>query len=230
MIEKKIAETSAYNGPIVHNQRPEYGNFYRDLAAVQKMIRSPAKVVDSGQSPPAREKAEILILGNAGQRIGTAGELLALAGMAGGFQATQKNNHDITVLRGAAMCDVILWPERIGFAGIERPQVILALGQEGVNRRKNLFACLLPDSLVIKVREVDIPLCQAEIFTADFKQASIREQDWALAALALLAAWNRLINLPMLQSALEQRFRGAFLASALKLIASVDEKLLSAAG
>jgi 2-oxoglutarate/2-oxoacid ferredoxin oxidoreductase subunit beta len=228
IIEKSIAGFPAYDGLLPHNKRREYGGYYRELAAAEKMIPTPPRI-NTDQSPSTREKVEVVMLGSAGQRIGTAGELLALAGIAGGQQATQKNSHDITVLRGASVSEVILWPDRIGFTGIEWPGVILALGQEGVNRRKDLFTYLKPDSLVIKAHGLEIPPCNAELHVADFSKQSIREQDWALAALALLAALNRVINLPMLKSALEHRFRGAVLASALKLITSVYERLLSGA-
>ncbi len=222
-IDKEIARMPAYNGLIAHNQRREYGEFYRELAAEQRLVQTPLKI-HSVQSPPAREKVEVIILGGAGQRIGTAGELLALAGIAGGFLVTQKNSNDINVLRGASVSEVILWPDRIGFTGIERPGVILALGQEGVNRKKDLFARLAPGALVIGAQGVDIPDCNVERRVVDFRQQSIREQDWALAALALLAGWNTVINPAMLKSALEHRFQGAVLSSVMSLIESVIKK------
>ena len=222
-IDKEIARMPAYDGLLAHNQRREYGEFYRELASDQKMVQAPPKI-NTGQSPPTGEKVEIIILGSAGQRIGTAGELLALAGIAGGYQVTQKNNSDITVLRGASISEVILWPDRIGFTGIEWPDVILALGQEGIDRRKNLFSRLRPDSLLICAQGMDSPVCNAELHSVDFRQQSIREQDWALAALALLAGWNKVINQALLKSAIENRFHGDILASALKLVEAVIEK------
>jgi 2-oxoglutarate/2-oxoacid ferredoxin oxidoreductase subunit beta len=219
-IDNEIARMPFYNGFLTHNNRREYGEFYRELAAEQSLVQAPPKI-NSEQSPPAGEKAEVIILGGAGQRIGTAGELLALAGIAGGFQVTQKNSHDITVLRGASISEVILWPERIGFTGIERPGVILALGQEGVNRGKGLFSCLDPGSLVLHAQGVDIPDCSVKPHLIDFRQQFIRKHDWALASLALLAGWNKVINPAMLKSALEHRFHGDVLASALNLTGSV---------
>lgn len=223
IIDKNITGAFAYDEPLEHNKRREYGEYYRELATMEKMASAPPGI-SAEHLPPARQKVEVIMLGSAGQRIGTAGELMALAGIAGGFQATQKNSHDITVLTGASVSEVILWPEQIGFTGIEWPEIILALGQEGVHRRRSIFAKLGTDCLIIKAQAVDIPDCAAELRVVDFRQHSIREQDWALAALALLAGWNRVINPPMLKSALEHRFRGAVLASTLNLIASVIEK------
>jgi 2-oxoglutarate/2-oxoacid ferredoxin oxidoreductase subunit beta len=222
-IDKKIARMPAYHGLLDHNQRREYGEYYQHLAAEQKMVQAPPQI-NPAQRPPVGEKIGLIIVGNAGQRISTAGELLALAGITGGFHVTQKNSNDITVLRGASISEVVLWPEQIGFTGIEQPDVILALGQEGVNRRKSLFSRLKPDSFVLCAQGVVVPDCSVELHHADFKKQSIRDQDWALAALALLAGWNRVINPALLQSALKNRFRGDVLASALKLVEAVIDK------
>jgi 2-oxoglutarate/2-oxoacid ferredoxin oxidoreductase subunit beta len=223
-IEKRTAEGKVYDGPLPQNMRREYGVFYREQAARQKTISKPAQWKAAMMCPLPGKKVEILILGRAGQRIGTAGELLALAGIAGGFQVTQKNSHDITVLRGASISEVILWPDRIGFTGIQTPGVILALGQEGVNRRKNLFSSLARDCLVLQGPEVKIPLCGADIRFVEMRMRSIREQDWALAALAILAGWNQIISPPMLETALKCRFQGSVLASSLELVESCMKK------
>ena len=62
-----------------------------------------------------------------------------LAGMTAGLEASQKNEYNITVLRGPSISEVILTPDHIGYTGIEQPQVILALSQEGIDRRKTIF-------------------------------------------------------------------------------------------
>ena len=79
------------------------------------------------------------MLGSAGQRIITAGEILCLAGLTAGLQTTQKNEYNITVLRGPSISELILSPEEIDFTGIENPTVMVALDQEGVDRRRDLF-------------------------------------------------------------------------------------------
>ena len=80
-----------------------------------------------------------MLLGSAGQRIITAGELLCLAGLSAGLHATQKNEYSVTVLRGPSISELILSPDNIEYTGIKKPTTIVALGQEGVNHRKALF-------------------------------------------------------------------------------------------
>ena len=101
----------------------------------------------SGHAAARMVDGEIIILGGAGQRVVTAGEILCLAGMTAGLNATQKNDYPITVLRGHSISELILSPDEIEFTGIEKPGVIIAIGPEGVNRRKGLFGNLGPETL-----------------------------------------------------------------------------------
>ncbi|MCK7509936.1 MAG: hypothetical protein MZV70_41825 [Desulfobacterales bacterium] len=61
----------------------------------------------------------MILLGSAGQRILTAGEILCLAGLHAGLNVTQKNDYDITVLRGPSISEMILSPQAIDYTGIE---------------------------------------------------------------------------------------------------------------
>ncbi len=90
-------------------------------------------------SPPQNKRHEIVIMGAAGQRIVTAGELLCMAGVTAGLYTTQKNDYPITVMRGHSVTEVILSPEKVDFTGIENPTVLIALAEEGVNRKKISF-------------------------------------------------------------------------------------------
>ncbi|MCP3880333.1 MAG: 2-oxoglutarate synthase, partial [Sulfitobacter sp.] len=144
----------------------------------------------------------------AGQRIITAGELVCLAGATAGLHATQKNDYPITAMRGHSVSELILAKEEIGYTGIDKPSAVIALGQEGVNRRKKIFAELTPETLVLKAANVDLPATEAEIREIDFKTHKVKSQDWALAAIVQLARTNRMLSVDMLDAALELRFRG----------------------
>ena len=157
-------------------------------------------------------------MGAAGQRIITAGEILAMAAMGAGLQATQKNEYNITVLRGPSISEVIVADAKIGYTGMETPDIILALAQEGVDRRRRSFAKLPPGSLVLCAADVALPDCRAQIRRIDFKKRGIRPADRALASLAILASSQRIVSTPMLMTALKQRFHGQVLASARKTV------------
>jgi 2-oxoglutarate ferredoxin oxidoreductase subunit beta len=217
IIEDSLARLPSIITPIPENVRKEYGRHYRELAAQQQPVPSPTEIKTKFHAPDFGRK-EVVILGSAGQRIITAGEILCLAGLTAGLNVTQKNEYDITVLRGACISEVVLSREEIGYTGITKPDVVLALSQEGVDRRKHLFDHLDKNALIIRSEEIDLPPCNARVQETDFKAQKIKSNDRALAALCVLARLDTVIYLNMLECALAYRFRDNLLASAIDLV------------
>jgi len=219
-IEQEITDLPAYNGPIPANERTEYAASY----AHQKVSRSEAKLpvaIEPRFTAPEEERVEAVLLGAAGQRVVTAGELLCLAAMTAGHQTTQKNDYPITVLTGHSVSETILSPEPIAYTGITRPSVVVALAEDGVKRRKKLFGKLSRETLVLKVPEVEIPRTEATVKEIDFKAMGIKEPNWALASLAALAGMNRVLSRQMLETAIGMRFREKLQGPALEVVDTV---------
>jgi len=202
------------------NSRMEYGRAYRQEAARQKAPSDPVHI-EATCTPPQTGRSEIVVLGSAGQRIITAGELLCLAGAAAGCHATQKNDYPITVMRGHSVSEIILSDIEIEYSGIENPSIVIALAAEGVNRRKKMLADLSSEMLVIKAVGVELPPCQATITEIDFKAKKIKPQECALAALAVLAWQNKVLTMDMLKAALKLRFKTAVYEMALAVAKKV---------
>jgi Pyruvate/2-oxoacid:ferredoxin oxidoreductase gamma subunit len=212
-IEEQLAGDGVSSGVVEDNARAEYGAAYR--AEVKGLVAPEAPLAVAARFQPASEEPQgVLILGSAGQRVVTAGELLALAGMTAGLNVTQKNEYNITVLRGPSIAELILSPEPIDFTGIEEPTAVLALAPEGVERRKAVFAEMDDTALVIRNHGVEIPETRARVVTVDFKGSRIKTVDHALAGLAALTNHGRVITLEMLRAALESRFQGKVLEAA----------------
>lgn len=188
------------------NARLEYGKAYRKQAAQLSLVSEPVRIERSCTSPQ-KGRLEVVLLGSAGQRIITAGELLCLAGAAAGCRAAQKSDYPITVMRGHSVTDIILSDTEIEYTGIENPSVVIALAPEGVNRRKKMLTELSPEALVIKGSGIELPSCQASIIEVDFKAEKIKSQDWALVALAVLAQQKKVLTMDMLEAALKLRFK-----------------------
>jgi pyruvate/2-oxoacid:ferredoxin oxidoreductase beta subunit len=222
-IEEAMARLPAAAGEVPENRRDEYGAHYRETTSALKAAAPPA-IVEKQFDPPQPGRHSVLLLGNAGQRILTAGEILCLAGMTAGLHASQKNEYNITVLRGPSISELILSAEPIEYAGIEQPDVILALSQEGVDRRRPLFADLRSATRVLQVPEITLPPTRAAVSGIDLRSLGIKPQDWALAALAALAKTTRIISMDMLRTALTTRFRDDVLDSALQLVEKVFQK------
>jgi 2-oxoglutarate ferredoxin oxidoreductase subunit beta len=199
------------------NARMEYGKAYRQEAARQKMPAGPVQIKKT-VNPPQSGRNEIVLLGSAGQRILTAGELLCLAGASAGCHVTQKNDYPITVMRGHSVSEIILADAEIDYTGIENPAVVVALAAEGVNRRKKMFASLSHESVVIKAAGVELPACPADVVEVDFKAKKIKSQDYALAALAVMAQQNRVLNMEMLHAALKLKFKQSIYETAVSVM------------
>ena len=63
------------------------------------------------------------------------------------------------------------------------------------------------DTVVIKATGVELSGCRATVIEVDFKAHKIKSQDWALAALAVLARQNKALTMDMLLAALKLRFK-----------------------
>ena len=220
-IDAGLAGQTPFKGPVAENQRTEYGRGYREITGAMTVPARPAQVEARFQLP-ASGRQEVLILGSAGQRIVTAGEIFCIAGMTGGWHATLKNDYPITVLRGHSVSEMVLAPEPVDYTGIDNPAVVVALADEGVGRRKKLLAALGPETLIVKAAGVNLPETGATIEAVDFKAQKIKPQDYALASLALLAKADRIITLEMLKAALAVRFKGAILETAIALVDRID--------
>ncbi len=224
VIETSLAGLKPFEGDIKGNLRKEYGDQYREIASTMANPAEPAKIQPE-YTAPVTDRQEITILGGAGQRIVTAGEILCLGGMTAGLNATQKNDYPITVLRGHSISELILSPNEIEFTGINKPGVVIAIGPEGISRRREMFGSLGPETIIIKPVGLELPASQAEILDIDFKALSVKSPDMALAALAALACLGRVITIDMLKKALEYRFTGKVLDLSRALVANVQAKL-----
>ncbi|MEX1313728.1 MAG: thiamine pyrophosphate-dependent enzyme [Desulfotignum sp.] len=205
VIEQMIEQRPSPGGVIEKNQRPEYGERYRQLAKEKGRFPEPFEVKKQFDMPDNR-RHEVVILGSAGMRIVTAGDMVCFAGISGGLNVSIKNDYNITVLRGQSVSEILLSPEKIGYTGIESPTVVLALSDEGVVRRQKIFAGLSPDTYVLKEASVAIPDTPAQVEEIDFKAMKIKKTDWALASLAVLAKHEIVLNKDMLVFALKSRF------------------------
>jgi pyruvate/2-oxoacid:ferredoxin oxidoreductase beta subunit/Pyruvate/2-oxoacid:ferredoxin oxidoreductase gamma subunit len=212
MINANVQAFGAVNGEVSENAREEYGSAYRSQCAALKPVPRPRNI-EARFAPPARKEQAVTILGAAGQGIVTAGEVLALACLSGGLHVTQKNDYNITVLRGPSVTDIHISPDPIDYTGMTQPEIMVALAPEGVERRRAMLAAATPDTLVLAAAGVALPDTKARVVTVDFKNAGIKRQDWALASLAWLARQNTLINPEMLGAGLAERFKPSVLSS-----------------
>ena len=223
-IAENVAPYQETNGVVAANVRPEYGQAYRDQASAQAKAPRPVGL-EARYKAPQEGRQTVLLLGAAGQRAITAGELAGLAGLAAGLQVTQKNEYNVTVLRGPSITELVFSPTPIDYTGITEPDVVLAIAPEGVERRQGIFAGLTENTLVIQAAGVELPQTGARVETADFKALGLGKQDWALGSVAMMAKLNRIITPEMLDAALGARFKGKVLEASRQVVDKVSSRM-----
>lgn len=221
ILDQMTAEMVPTNGVVTRNQRPEYGSRYRELATNSQGFPAPV-TVEKSVDRLDYQRHEVAILGSAGMRIVTAGDIVCCAGLAAGMNVSMKSDYDITVLRGPSVSEILIDPEKIGYSGLESPDVVLALSHEGVQRRKAVIAGLQSDCQIIRAKGVELPETRARVLDVDFAAMKINKRDWALAAVAILAKNTEVLDFEMLQQALQSRFeKSKTYLAAMKIITNV---------
>lgn len=223
-IDEMVEVLPEKDGVVEKNARPEYTQAYRDRAAVQNKFPDPV-TIESRFDHTGREREEIIILGSAGMRIVTAGDLICRAGISAGMNVSMKNDYNITVLRGQSVSEIMISKEAIGYAGIESPSIVIAISEEGVQRRKDIFASLNSSTIVLREKDIAIPETGAAVYEVDFKALKIKKHDWALASLAILARENLAITRESLFCAITTKFNEKVAKIAMETVETCFEGL-----
>jgi Pyruvate/2-oxoacid:ferredoxin oxidoreductase gamma subunit len=216
-IEAGITELPPFKGLVAANERREYSSHYREKAA-REAVDLDWQGIEKIFKPPAKERREVVLLGAAGERVITAGTVLAHAAILAGMHVTQKNDYNITIMRGPSVTEIVISPEPITYTGVEEPDVVVGLSEEGVKRGWDLFEKIRPAGRVILATGVEVPTTAAHILEVDFKGGGIKKKERALAALSLLARAKDPITPEMLERALRDTTRGKRLEEALAVL------------
>ena len=212
-LEARLRELPTLDGPVSNNSREEYGRRYREYCGSAEFILD-TRGVEPKAAPPFSGRREVVFLGAAGGRVLSAGSLLASAAMHAGLHAAQKNEYNITVLRGPSVSEVILSTEAIDYTGIERPDVVVLLAMEGLARKKEVIERISPTGLVIRDTTVDASVKKGRVLEVNFKAYGIKKEERAMSALFLLARLGEILTEEMLDMALSDTYSGARLDGA----------------
>jgi 2-oxoglutarate/2-oxoacid ferredoxin oxidoreductase subunit beta len=227
MIKKTMVNLVPADGLVPDNIRNEYGQHYRQLAAKQVKSSFPKQILNEFE-PLLDTQKQILLLGSAGQRVITAGEVLCLAAMTGGLHVTQKNDYHITVSKGPSISELILSPLPIRFTGIVKASVIILLDEHGLKGGMRFFSKIDDECILISVKGLQLPeqvtLGGKSVIEIDFKKHGIKFQDRALGSLsALTHPEHAIISSKMLSKALTYRFKGQMLTEAMNIIGRMEK-------
>lgn len=168
----KLADIAALNGW-------ELGLLVKRKESIpyDKRLVWPVEVAPSPRTPEGPSERSILghrvsivLGGSAGEKIQSAAAAVCRSGIASGLYATQKNDNPVTQGSGFSVAEISLGPSPIRFTGIEHPDALLAVSQEGLrelSRRGSIDSMsdssllVLDDSLECELprgRSIPLPL------------------------------------------------------------------------
>lgn len=151
---------------------------YRETAPLFGEGRPVASPYRSG----IKERLGMAIAGSAGGGIQSAARLIANAGILSGLHATMKGEYPITVGAGFSAAEVILSRNEIHYTGLESPDVMVIVTEEGMGKVKG---SIRPHTALVLDRQLEVEGAFPNAIYGDF----LKEAGKQGAALSAAALW-----------------------------------------
>lgn len=175
-------------GLLADNPRPEYSVKYRESYEKGKSVIKRRHSIVPAHPHSVKRQTGILIAGSAGQKIKSTATLFAEGAMFAGLNATQKDDYPITVQTGHSLAEIILSPERIDYTGIEVPDYLLVISEDGLKKSRARIEKLPETTVVYADDSLDLPDMKARVrrFALTRLGGTIGKLSVATAALAAM--------------------------------------------
>ncbi len=121
------------HGLLYERQREEFPLTVRHDKGPSKTIASTQALRPRFQSP-LKERVHIVIAGSAGGKVRSTSRIVCRAAILSGLFAAQRDDFPITVMKGHSVSELILAPQPFSYTGGERPDVLLILSEDGLNK------------------------------------------------------------------------------------------------
>jgi len=95
------------------------------------------KAIDHEFKSDITDKMGFVLAGSAGGGVQSAAKLLAQAGIMSGLYTTMKGEYPVTVGTGFSVAEVILSRKPIHYTGLEHPDIIFVVSNDGLQKVKN---------------------------------------------------------------------------------------------
>lgn len=202
-----VAQRAGYEMGILRDEpRPTFAAIYRGQAP--RVKTKPERGVATVNFPVRLERPlSVILAGTAGERVQTAALLLGQAALRAGLQVTLKNDNPVTQGTGFSVSEVILNGEEIVYTGIEQPDAIIVVSNDGVSEleRNGTFDRVTAETLVLADAEITLPALAGHVLRAPFRETAGAN----FAALAGVARWlerTRVLPLEAFWAAIQARF------------------------
>ena len=201
-------------------ERPEFSKEYR-----RRMIEAgsgrPVKPLDLAQqySSHLSKQVSIMVAGSAGQAIQSAVTMFGGGAILSGLYATQRNTYPITRQSGHSIAETIISPRNIEFTGMERPDHLLVLSEDGLRETGPLFDQMNGDTTVMAAESLKdgLPQTEARIhFIPSCSSLGLKKQSAVIVALTRLLSSNDIFPVEALMEAIRKMSPESYVRSVLK--------------
>jgi 2-oxoglutarate ferredoxin oxidoreductase subunit beta len=122
-------------GVLHHEELPEYAAAYRQAHAdlVGRPTPAPRGFEPRYESGLDR-RFNLVLAGSAGGKVRSAARLVGMGALLSGLQATQRDDYPNTIKSGHSVSELALGPGEIFYTGIDRPDAMLVLSQDGYRK------------------------------------------------------------------------------------------------
>ena len=120
------------SGILQETERPSFQTSYKGIqgqASKQKSMSG--LVLDTKFSSDLEKPVRIVLAGAAGQKVVSAGNLLASAATLSGLWTSRRADFPITIQTGFSVAEIVISPEPVLYSGIIKPDVAALIASEG---------------------------------------------------------------------------------------------------
>lgn len=151
-------------GLLERRDHPEYAAAYRAEAerARGKPVAGPRAIEPVFRSTLERP-FRFVVAGSAGGKVRSTARLVAEAAMLSGLWVAQRDDYPITVKTGHSISELVLSPSEVRYAGIRRPDVLLAVSDEGLAKSARQLAAMTADDRLYVLAGLEHPPTRARV-------------------------------------------------------------------
>jgi 2-oxoglutarate/2-oxoacid ferredoxin oxidoreductase subunit beta len=215
-----MSSLGMHTGVLRRRDYPEWSAAYREQAAtVAGQLAFGAGPITPMFESPISAPTRIVLAGAAGGKVKSTASLLATAAMRCGLCCTQRDDYPVTVMSGYSISEVILSPAEILYAGIEHPDLLAVITQEGLGQVQLLLAAMDESSTVYVVPELADQVqtrARKVIFKPLPKKAS--RKTLAMLALAAMLRDTQIVPLAALVESIRTEQNSAIAAEQLRAV------------
>jgi 2-oxoglutarate/2-oxoacid ferredoxin oxidoreductase subunit beta len=145
------------------------GGYFTNLRENLPSLISASAIIPTDTANSLQKELRVMFCGSAGEGVQVAAELLAMAGIRAGLEATKKGSYPVTVGVGFSAAEVILSPGEINYTGTVAPDYMIIASKEGLDYGRKA-AGRMKSGKIFMDDSLEAPVTGAEIVRFPFRE------------------------------------------------------------